>query len=79
MIDLARYGRMRIGDCITSNYGHIGCATDVTADLQRLCAARRHCVINVISLHDKRSCPKDFKSYLEVEFHCLTGNVVSLA
>jgi len=75
MIDVARYGRMRIGDCITSNYGHIGCATDVTSDLQRTCSGQRRCVISVISLHDKRSCPKDFKSYLEVEFHCLTGKV----
>jgi len=78
MIDSAHYGRMNIGECITSNYGHIGCATDVTADLQRTCSAHRRCVVSVISLHDKRSCPKDFKSYLEVEYHCLTGRTLRI-
>jgi len=73
VIRSARYGRMKIGDCITSNYGHIGCATDVTSDFERACSGRRRCQIGVITLHDRRSCPKDFKSYLEAHYDCVRG------
>ncbi|KAK2150342.1 hypothetical protein LSH36_410g02008 [Paralvinella palmiformis] len=71
MIEGARYGRMALGRCVTQNYGHIGCGTDVTSDFDLECSGRRECVISVISLHDKRSCPKDFKSYLEAGYRCV--------
>lgn len=73
LIDRARYGRMALGRCVTKNYGHIGCGTEVTSDFDKKCSGLHHCLVPVISLHDKRSCPKDFKSYLEAGYECLKG------
>ena len=73
IVHSARYGRMRLGRCVTQSYGNIGCKTDVTSEIEPLCSARRQCAIDVISLHDKRSCPPDFKSYLEVDYECREG------
>ena len=69
----AKYGRMRLSRCVTKNYGHIGCGTDVMPFMDERCSGRRHCVASVISLHNKRSCPKDFKSYLQAGYDCLKG------
>lgn len=69
----AKYGRMKLGRCVTKNYGHIGCGTDVMPYAEERCSGRRHCLISVISLHNKRSCPKDFKSYLQADYTCLKG------
>jgi len=69
----AKYGRMRLGRCVTKNYGHIGCSSDVTSDFDALCSGRRTCLVGVIALHDKLSCPTDFKSYLEASYDCVKG------
>ena len=69
----ARYGRMRLGRCVNQNYGHIGCGTDVMPFLETKCSGQQACVVSVISFHDKRSCPKDFKGYLEASYYCLKG------
>ena len=29
VMDVARFGRMRLGRCVTRNYGNVGCYTDV--------------------------------------------------
>ena len=75
IIEYAKYGRMNLGRCVTKNYGHIGCGTDVTAAFDRNCSGRNQCDIPIISLHDKRSCPKDFKSYLEAGYSCIKGEM----
>ena len=75
----ARYGRMAVGRCVERNYGNMGCSTDVTADVDAQCSGRRRCEIDVISLHRKRSCPPDLKSYLEVDFTCTKGKHCLLA
>ena len=69
----AKYGRMALGRCVTKNYGHIGCGTDVMPHIVPKCSGRTSCLISVISLHNKRSCPKDFKSYLQAGYSCLKG------
>nr|UCK81576.1 Gal-binding and CUB domains containing receptor 5 [Arenicola marina] len=72
LIRSARYGRMSLGRCVTKNYGHIGCGTDVTSDFDSQCSGTNQCLVSVISLHGKRSCPKDFKSYLEAGYQCIS-------
>ena len=79
MIHSARYGRMNLGRCVTQNYGNIGCGSDVTAEFDAQCSGRHQCLITVISLHNKRSCPKDFKSYVEAGYHCQKGKVTFLS
>lgn len=73
VITRAKYGRMVLGRCVKKDYGHIGCETDVTSELDRECSGRRACKKPIISLHNKRSCPTDFKSYLEAGYECVKG------
>jgi len=70
----ARYGRMRVGRCVGQSYGHIGCGSDVTDTLHAVCSGRQHCHVPVISLYSRRSCPKDFTSYLHAAYDCQPGD-----
>jgi len=77
-INHARYGRMNLGRCVTTNYGSIGCGADVTSHLDSACSGRRTCALSVISLSQlpqqtNAPCPPDFKYYLEAEYECLKG------
>jgi len=74
----ARYGRMTLGRCVTTNYGSIGCGADVTPYLDGQCSGRRACALNVITLSQlplqtDKPCPPDFKYYLEATYECLKG------
>jgi len=74
----ARYGRMTLGRCVTTNYGSIGCGADVTPYLDSECSGRRACALNVITLSQlplqtDKPCPPDFKYYLEATYECLKG------
>lgn len=74
VIETASYGRMRAGRCVTSGLGPMGCSTDVTAHVDRLCSGRRHCYVDVSTIQRlTRPCPKDYKSFLEVKFACVRG------
>lgn len=70
----ARYGRMRAGRCVSAGYGNMGCSTDVTSHIDKLCSGRRQCYMEVSALQRLvRPCPKDLKSYLEVKSTCIKG------
>lgn len=74
VVQVARYGRMKHGRCITSDY-HIGCSADVLAAVDQRCSGRQHCVIAVpdTELHDLQPCPKDLFAYLEAGYICVKG------
>ena len=38
VVDRALYGIMRLGRCVTTDYGHTGCAADVTSLLTGKCS-----------------------------------------
>ena len=71
----ARYGRMRIGECVKGNYGYLGCTADVMPYVDSLCSGRRMCKLSVPDpvLHEHKPCPDDFSSYLEVSYSCVKG------
>jgi len=75
VVDTASYGRMRLNRCVHTDYGFIGCGTDVTDVLAGKCSGRRRCrVVNIEALFAaSRVCPTDLKSYLEVSFSCIKG------
>jgi len=75
VVDSASYGRMRLNRCVHTDYGFIGCGTDVTDVLAGKCSGRRRCrVVNIGTLFAaSRVCPTDLKSYLEATFTCLKG------
>ena len=72
----ARYGRMRGGRCINVNYGHIGCSTDVTSQLDEECSGKQLCVFPVASLLEQKPCPDDLTSYLEASYKCVKGEMM---
>ena len=75
VMETARYGRMRVGRCVTQNYGNIGCAVDVLSFADSRCSGRRHCTIELPDddLYEMHACPKDVTSHLEAAYACMPG------
>ena len=74
----ATYGRMRLGRCITEDYGYIGCGLSVIGELDRYCSGRRSCemppMYEAVS-HETLSvnCNKDLQRFLLAEYRCING------
>ena len=75
MIRTARYGRMRIGRCVKTDFGFVGCYADVADIVATRCSGRRRCSLRVPDpLFEKTTgCNAEFKSYLEVSYTCAPG------
>ena len=71
----AKYGRMRIGDCLTGMGGSLGCHTDVLSYMDGKCSGKQKCEVYVAEpeLHNTQPCPKDYASYLEASYECVSG------
>jgi hypothetical protein len=74
LMEAARYGRMKQGRCLNSDY-KIGCWADVLPQVDRMCSGRRSCQINIpdTTLHMLQPCPKDVFAYLEASYNCVKG------
>jgi len=74
----ALYGRMQPGRCITGDYGHVmGCYADVTAYVSDTCNYRQNCTLLVATMDSvAQPCAKDFKSYLQAYYVCVTGTCI---
>lgn len=75
MINNAVYGRMRIGTCRVST---AGCSADVKSYVERHCAGRRSCEMQVadeirLNASDNHGCSSDLLGYLQVTYYCLPG------
>jgi len=80
IIDRALFGRMRLGSCLAESFGHVGCVADVQPLLERHCAGRHQCRLELPNVELDRSphgCPPDLLSYLELEYHCQLGEFTS--
>ena len=75
VIKTARYGRMRIGRCVRTDFGFVGCYADVIDIVAMRCSGRRQCSIRVPDpLFEKTTgCNAEFKSYFEVSYACVPG------
>ena len=75
LIDKALFGRMELGKCVTRNFGHVGCQTDVLNQLDHACSGLPQCDFSVSdpSLVRMKPCPKDFTSYLDATYDCVPG------
>ncbi|ELT90890.1 hypothetical protein CAPTEDRAFT_214555 [Capitella teleta] len=69
----ARYGRMELGKCVRSNYGHLGCSTDARHLVDPLCSGKQMCEFRIFDsvLRTLTPCPEDIESYLEATYQCL--------
>jgi len=72
----ARYGRMQLSRCVKMDYGHIGCASDVTEAADWRCSGRRRCKVRVpdAEFAKNKPCPDDLKPYLEAAYVCVRGD-----
>lgn len=77
LIQRAVFGRMELGRCVTRNFGHIGCKTDVLNQLDFACSGRQMCDFSVSdpTLVRTKPCPKDFTSYLDATYTCVPGKL----
>jgi len=75
MVDAGRYGRMRMGRCLTSNSGSVGCSRDVLSQVDSVCSGQRTCRLDVRDLLIHNPCAKDLRGYLELRYTCLAGIV----
>ena len=75
VMETALYGRMRLGRCVRTDYGYVGCKTDVRGHFDSICSGRRSCHLRLPdpALDDLKECPHEFKTYLEANFTCLPG------
>jgi len=75
MIERAAYGRMRLGRCVETDMGHVGCQSDVLQTADRRCSGRTSCEIRVpdAELEKTEPCLSELKTYLEITYRCLTG------
>ncbi|KAK2160982.1 hypothetical protein LSH36_123g03037 [Paralvinella palmiformis] len=72
LITKAKYGRMKLGRCLTRDY-YVGCSDDVTSILHERCSGKSNCYVSIPdpALYEKQHCPKDLVSYLDAEYSCL--------
>ena len=73
----AFYGRMKLGRCVLHDYGYVGCYANVLSHMDALCSGRRTCSVHIPHplLDRVNPCPRDFKTYLEVRYECVPGNL----
>lgn len=71
----ASYGRMRLGRCASTDFGYIGCSSDVLHLMDRSCSGRQSCSVRVADpmFEEVGVCNKEFKSYLEASYSCIPG------
>ena len=71
-MDSARYGRMKLGRCLSRNY-MIGCSGDVLKQADLRCSGKHNCTIRVPdeTFHEVQPCPKDVMAYMEASYSCL--------
>jgi hypothetical protein len=75
-ITSALYGRMKVGDCVQGDYGHLGCRGDALPLVEALCTGLRTCEFRVFDSNlkeTKTDCPSDITAYLEASYSCLPG------
>jgi len=69
----ARYGRMRLGRCVTTTFGYIGCYRDVMDLMAQRCTGYQRCKIPIPDpmLENSITCNPDLKNYLEASYRCI--------
>lgn len=79
LMETARYGRMKFGQCVREGFGYVGCSVDVIENAHERCSGRKTCVIRVpdATLDLRRPCNDDLKSYLETTYTCISGQLTN--
>jgi hypothetical protein len=81
----AALGRMKLGRCIQTDFGHLGCQKNVIAKLDSLCSGKKQCFLPRLIKQDfdgaasQNFCPDELEVYLELSFLCVTGKLPILS
>ena len=72
LLELAQYGRMSLGRCITTDFGYVGCYTDVLNIADTKCSGRQKCEIQTPNpIFDAlKPCLSDLTSYFQAGYRC---------
>ena len=75
----AVYGRMRLGRCVKTDFGYLGCYVDVIGHVHERCSGRRVCRVPIPdSILDLTiPCNDDLKSYLDASYSCVKSRTSS--
>ena len=75
LMNSALYGRMKLGKCIPTNLGYLGCKADVLDVFDGKCSGENSCDVPVTNsaIQPQGGCIKGLESYLEVEYSCVEG------
>ena len=75
MMRQALFGRMRQGRCVQTDFGFVGCYADVLDIMDSKCSGIQTCSFPVIepNFPGLQPCNNELKSFLEVEYECVTG------
>ena len=70
----ARYGRMRVGRCLSTSY-FVGCYADVLPFMDDKCSGRQMCSMKILDtdLVKFQPCRKDLMAYMEASYICTPG------
>ena len=70
----ARYGRMKLGRCLSTDY-YVGCEADVRDRVDARCSGRQNCSIKIPDpdLFKVQTCRRDLNAYLEASYECMQG------
>ena len=70
----ARFGRMRTGNCVTSDLD-LGCGADVMYIFDEQCSGKRSCDVLVgdKNMGERSTCNQDLLQYLQADHKCVRG------
>lgn len=73
MVHKAHFGRLERGRCIKTDYGVIGCATDVSSYLDFKCSGQQTCHFRVYDdvLREVKPCNQELSKNLKLIYTCL--------
>ena len=67
---------MKIGKCVDSDYGYLGCRNDALQILDSRCSGKKHCsfpINNDLRVDGTHSCAKPLTGYANIEYRCQEG------
>ncbi|ELU18018.1 hypothetical protein CAPTEDRAFT_197658 [Capitella teleta] len=78
----ANLGRMRLGKCISQDFGYIGCQSSVVSKLDTVCTGKNECKMKRVAKRDFEDllstdpCPDGLELFLEAEYECMRDSIV---
>ena len=73
----AIYGRLKLGRCIPTDLGYLGCQSNVLAQLDKECSGKKSCTVHVTDdyMHEEGGCLKGLSRSLTVKYTCTKGRI----